>query len=595
MVNNMLSDRNISEKMWLVVILMGLIAIVIGAVGISGMEALDSQSGEIEKASARAVTGERANALILAVVMDSRGIYMAQSETEVEKYAKPLLDNLKMFEKRMSEWESQEPPAQQAEFAKLKAAASRFVEFRRELVRISRAEGGSAGRSFGDNDVNRQSRQELNHFTEAFADLNNKDIVTTSEAMDRLRYERILISVVLTIIGIVGVGALSSYIGQYTIAAPIKAMAAAMGQLRQHNLAVTIPGTDRRDEIGEMASAVEVFRDALVEADRLHAQREAEHVAREDRARAMELLTTDFDHSVSGALNVVSDAAEEMDATAQAMATNAELTDRQATAVAAAAEDASSSVATVATAAEELSASISEIARQVTQSSQASQLASDEARHTNAIVQGLAESSAKIGDVVNLINDIAGQTNLLALNATIEAARAGEAGKGFAVVAGEVKALATQTGRATEEISAQINAVQSATRNAVGAIATIVGRIEDINHIASAIAAAVEEQSAATAEIARNIELAAMGTRQVSENVGGVSSTAAETGSAAGQVLSAAHSLARQATKLKSEVGSFLNSVRGPNTLGSGLIDQSPNMTVAAMQMADMKVWAHRS
>jgi len=346
------------------------------------------------------------------------------------------------------------------------------------------------------------------------------------------------------------------------VSSPIKRMTDAMGKLARHDLATEINGVGRKDEIGKMASAVQVFKDSMIEADRLKAEQEEAQRRAEARAKKMDELTRSFETSVGGVVQAVASQATQMESSAQSMSATAEETTKQASAVAAASEQSSANVQTVASATEELSSSISEIGRQVSHSSQIAANAVSEAGKANDMVQGLVSASQKIGEIVALINDIADQTNLLALNATIEAARAGEAGKGFAVVAAEVKNLATQTSKATEDISAQITSVQGATQDAVRAIGTIGKTIGEIDQIATAIAAAVEEQGAATQEIARNVEEAAKGTQEVSSNIGGVTEAANGTGAAAGQVLTAAQALTGQSGHLKDIVQQFLAGVK---------------------------------
>ena len=380
---------------------------------------------------------------------------------------------------------------------------------------------------------------------------------TTTERIGR----GIIISVILGLLSLL-LGSILTLSISRSIARPVSAMTGVMNAMAGGNLDAVIPATDHRDEIGEMAKAMAIFRDGLQRARQLAAEQEAERVAREARGKLIEGLTGRFDGDVSGVLNVVAGAVTELEATAAAMSATSEQTSRQATTVAAATQQATASVQTVATAAEELSTSIKEIGRQVERSNTVSQAATEEARRTDDTVKGLAESSAKIGAVIDLINDIASQTHLLALNATIEAARAGDAGKGFAVVAGEVKNLAGQTARATEEIATQIGSVQASTHQAIQAIGQIVTRIDEINAISSAISAAVEEQSAATSEIARNVQQAAAGTQEVAVNIDGVSLAASEAGAAAGQLLSSTQSLAREATVLRETVGTFLEEVR---------------------------------
>lgn len=320
---------------------------------------------------------------------------------------------------------------------------------------------------------------------------------------------------------------------------------------------------DRRDEFGNVAQLLGTCCSRLREADTITLEREeAEVRATQERRETRLSLADNFKSTIGAIVDTVSAAATEMQSSAQQMLHTADHTKNQSTTVVNAAQNASSNVQTVASAAEELSSSISEISRQVSQSTRISGEAVSEIDAANTKVQGLAEAANKIGEVVALITDIADQTNLLALNATIEAARAGEAGKGFAVVASEVKNLASQTARATEEISSHISGIQGATVEAVEAIGSIGGTITQINEIASAIAAAVEEQGAATSEIARNVEQAASGTQEVSSNIEGVSQSAGESGNAAQQMLEASQELSEQSNTLSHKVDTFLDEIR---------------------------------
>jgi methyl-accepting chemotaxis protein len=347
------------------------------------------------------------------------------------------------------------------------------------------------------------------------------------------------------------------------VSTPIQHMTDAMKRLAGHDLATEITGLGRKDEIGAMATAVQVFKDSMVKAEQLAREQQLDHAQKEQRAARIEAINATFDRQASEALNFLASAATELRATAGGMSDNADLASKQAGAVAVAADEASSNVQTVAAATEELSSSIQEIARQVVQSSTIAGQAVQEAAATGGTMQTLSEAAQKIGEVVRLINDIAGQTNLLALNTTIEAARAGEAGKGFAVVASEVKNLATQTARATEDISAQVAAMQSSSGNAVAAIERIDATIGRMNEISTSIAAAMEQQGAATQEIARNVQEAARGTTEVSSNIAGLNQSVEETGAASVEVLGAADELGQQAEQLRARVGTFLADIRG--------------------------------
>ena len=386
----------------------------------------------------------------------------------------------------------------------------------------------------------------------------NNDVSMNDDAVSNLlNTEWILLAV-----GLIVAGAVSLLIIR-SITGPVNGMTAAMGSLADGNLETAVPALDKTDEIGEMAQAVQVFKENAIEVKRLgEEQKAAEERAEKEKRDMMLAMADDFEASVGGVVQSVSSASTEMQSSAQSVSATAEETSKQSTVVAAAAEEASTNVQTVASASEELSSSISEISRQVSQSTQIAGAAVAEVDNANEKVQGLATAAKKIGEVVALITDIADQTNLLALNATIEAARAGDAGKGFAVVASEVKNLANQTAKATEEISSQIGGIQNATQEAVEAIGSIGSTINQMNEIASAIAAAVEEQGAATQEIARNVEQAAAGTTEVASTIQQVNQAADETGKSSGDMLSAAGELSQQAELLRGEVDKFLNQIR---------------------------------
>jgi methyl-accepting chemotaxis protein len=350
---------------------------------------------------------------------------------------------------------------------------------------------------------------------------------------------------------------------RYLAAKPIQALTGAVEGLAGGNTALDVPLTKRRDELGVMARAIDFFKEKLIEVDRLRDEQKAsEERAAADRRKAMLDLADSFEAAIKGVVEGVSSAATELQSNASSLSGTAEEATRQSTTVAAATTQASANVTTVAAAAEELSSSITEISRQVADSSNVARTAVDEAAKTGETVESLAQAAERIGGIVQLINDIASQTNLLALNATIEAARAGEAGKGFAVVASEVKNLASQTAKATEDISVQIGGMQQVTRSAAEAMGHIRSTIARINEIASGIAAAVEEQSAATQEISNNAQQAASGVDEVARNIGGVNQAANEVGGAAGEVLGASSELSRQSESLRREVDSFIAKIR---------------------------------
>ncbi|WP_298880539.1 HAMP domain-containing methyl-accepting chemotaxis protein [uncultured Bradyrhizobium sp.] len=444
--------------------------------------------------------------------------------------------------------------------AALEALNSGYVEeFGRELKMVK--DGAASGKYEHDVETYYAASQRglgtIISVRDAFYD-NAEQILAGASAAARTSFTIALVGLFAVLIASAGLIAMV----RRRVCAPIVNLTKRMSQLADGNVAEAIPGAERSDEIGAMAAAVQVFKDNMIRADRLSAEKQAENDGKMRRAQALDELTRTFEAKITELVGGLSQASSTMESTAQSMTSTAAQTNSQAAVVAAASEQTSTNVQTVASATEELTSSIAEIGRQVAQSTEIAARAVDNARRTGDTARALAEGAQKIGDVVTLIQSIAEQTNLLALNATIEAARAGDAGRGFAVVASEVKSLAGQTAKATTEISEQITAIQTASDETVSAIRNVADVIGEIDQIGTAIAAAIEEQGSATKEIARSVQEAARGTQEVNSNISGVQRAADDTGAAAREVLGAAEQLSTQSRDLAGQFDRFLGEVR---------------------------------
>jgi methyl-accepting chemotaxis protein len=557
-----LAGLRIGPRLYLSLVLLGLVTVGSVVASLSALRAYDRTVVAVQNAAGRTQLAERVNGLVYAVVMDSRGVYMSADTTRAKPFADGIRRFLAAIERDVARWEALLPAAQREAFAGVKAGAADFIRLRTELARLGTEDSIEAANRIGNNDENRRNRQAFNAALDRVAQATAAEVAALAAEVDGL-FERLALWLAVgTGAGLAFAALLAWLLVSRTVVRPLDAVTAALGSLSEGRTDVVAPGADRRDELGRLAQTAERFRAALVERAAMERARLEEAKAQEARAAAMAEQVSAFDGTASGLLRRLSDSASRLDAAVAAMRHVAEVSAQGSTAAAGAAEEASANVQTVASAAEELSASIAEITRQVSEAARIAGRAVEEAKRTDGTVQSLAEGAKRIGDVVRLINDIAGQTNLLALNATIEAARAGEAGKGFAVVASEVKNLASQTAKATEEISAQIEGIQGATDQAVVAIKGIGAVIEEIDRIAAAIAAAVEEQGAATREIARNVQQAATGTSEVSARVADVGRAGQEAETQAAGVDEAARAVASSADGLRAEIDAFLGRIK---------------------------------
>jgi methyl-accepting chemotaxis protein len=551
-----LPKLSIAAKLYAIFALMATTTIALSVVAVTAARHHAALTDEFESANAGTWNVERVNGLIYAVVMESRGVYMSDDIKTSKIYADGILKFHKQIAKVLVDWKKSVRGDDAELFVQFSKRIAQFIDFRRELARLGTEVSPAAGREWGDNDANRSVRKALNkdldQLTEIYSKRATRVYSEINTGIDKTAMWLSLLACFAVLLATAGAWVISR-----SVAKPIADITRVTEAVAAGDASISVPFSERSDEIGALARSIGVFQRAMRSNEELNRTVRGDAEMRTQRQEQMSNEISRFSAEVEATLAELGRISDQMLAASTQLAGAADAASAKTASAAAASSEASSNVRDIASAADELSASVNEIDRQVAQSNAIATKAVNEAGRTNLAVKELDEAAGRIGDVVKLITGIAEQTNLLALNATIEAARAGEAGRGFAVVAGEVKALAGQTSRATEEISTQIAGMQRATVRSIEAITAIEHIIREIGDISGAIAAAVTEQGAATAEIARSVEIAAKRTVETAAGVNLVGTATEDTRASAGAVKTVADDLGSVAGRIRGQVDAF--------------------------------------